>query len=1184
MQEEISFNGFAEQTKIKYFTTFSGQTSDDDSIYYVIADSNNQPLKLVQSSIETIFGLDPLNYNIPLSSLTFGYTIYTGTVVENIVNQIINQDTRTSISNNYFSYINNQIISGNTSNLPNNEFTCVFFEEQFFNDFNLNVKINRSIETLNTLNIYNLPINEITTFTNDTGVLFGKIEAIQVLLDDEGNKIRIPLNKVTVGIFNPSDEIPSVGSVDENGNRIRLNLYENLETINDVNNLQSYASFQSYLTDVQNSPTDLQNSFIPAKYKYTTITNEEGEFILHNIPIGQQTLMVEVDLLKQGLDPEEVALNFFPYSVLDDPNVSEIPHLYFNQFPINIVPSWGEFQTGYTQINLAIVLDLRKWITFFTYPIASIVSNLAEISNAPQDNLPKTLDELFLEGNKNPFLVEIRDMTKPFSIENRPKVELVKIIDILDKNIDLNCAWNQEFKIRANKIEYTTSAFNAFKLPANLYDPYGINTKGQRGVWVGAYQIKNSFPSPELSFHATGYDRNWLPDGTPTQANHFDLTRYDGWTDLGSSPTPGAGIGQKPYEKPWSLTYPAPFVLSKKPTIKNPLKSFDFFGNPLLSPVVIDNNGVSRTYNLTPGEFFLQPRYLDGDLVGGPDSWNTNANGYGLQNYFGVWYGNDFSRQVTKNETWRYEGGHHWGLDWSNGFNSYFTPVDYNKYPQAPSGKPEIRGDFFQRVEAGYAYWLKPPTWPRIKNESWGDHLLDDDYLTYAPHVDNSVYNGYFSYYPSTYTYLEEIHTVMGSRSPWYSKEGCLDIYRIEKPYYTNPPKLPFTPKFAEFLIEQVIFDQSLGNQDDNKKCKARTCDAGGFLSGDKVNCQIWLALGDLNQDPSKDFRQNCEIRFTDRGGRDGLMPKGNIKNIGTTKVTINGQVLTPSQGSKFEFTVQGYPKGIYDPNKILLPANDKYNPRTNSYEGASYLFDFGSILLPRDISGYGGIALPVYKYAVGVQDTPTRYWLTSMIPREVGLGSSKCASVRDQNTRAGVFNFNTFGELVDGVVSAVFINFLVLNPVIGPLIFALNKQLIIDSFNDIRELFNEDSEAYNSGFRKSNNIGVFINGINYCVRNGGGYNCDQNYGPAHFNARGFLPYVGPETEEARRLNLRSDVPIYGASWANDFGNRLVGGAGQSVFQPRRMYENNLKGQGPYLPYFCELFFQGVSFDYSKAF
>jgi hypothetical protein len=225
-----------------------------------------------------------------------------------------------------------------------------------------------------------------------------------------------------------------------------MNLFENLNS----NNITSYGSFQSFLTDTKYSPKDVENDTIPPKYKYTSLTNENGEFVLHGVPVGQQTLMVEIDLLKQGLEPEEVALNFFPYSVLDDPNVSNIPHLYFNQFPINIVPSWGEIQTGYTQVDLAIVLDLRKWITYFTFPISSKIGNPTNISNQAADSTPLILEELRAKGITNPFTVFVRDMTKPFEVANPAKIELVKIIDISDKNLDLKCAWNEEFKIKAS--------------------------------------------------------------------------------------------------------------------------------------------------------------------------------------------------------------------------------------------------------------------------------------------------------------------------------------------------------------------------------------------------------------------------------------------------------------------------------------------------------------------------------------------------------------------------------------------------------------------------------------------------------------------------------------------------------------------------------------------------------------
>ena len=54
--------------------------------------------------------------------------------------------------------------------------------------------------------------------------------------------------------------------------------------------------------------------------------------------------MVEIDLLKQGLTKDEVSLNFFPYPATPNPNIDSVPHIYFRQFSINVVPSGAIFK------------------------------------------------------------------------------------------------------------------------------------------------------------------------------------------------------------------------------------------------------------------------------------------------------------------------------------------------------------------------------------------------------------------------------------------------------------------------------------------------------------------------------------------------------------------------------------------------------------------------------------------------------------------------------------------------------------------------------------------------------------------------------------------------------------------------------------------------------------------------
>ncbi len=881
MQQEINIQGESVRTVIKFFTNLSGQTSDS-AMFFVTTDVNNNPIKLIESQTDLDFELNSKNLNIPVSFTN----VYSGSVVYSERNFVISPAERAKITETYINSIIKTFTEQNKDSKFVLPFSAVFFEEHPFNDYYLNVKINRSIDVLNTLNIYNVPINETPKFQNNTGVLFGKIESIQVLLDDDGNKMKIPLRDAVVGIFNPSDEIPAVGSVDQNGNRISLSLYENLPYNIALDNLKKYASFQSYLTDVNYSKNDFNNEKIPAKYKYTTITNENGEFILQNLPIGSQTLMVEIDLLKQGLNPEEVALNFFPYPTVDDPNVSTIPHYNFNQYPINIVPSWGDFQTGYTQINLSIVLDLRKWVTYYTFPIS-------------HDG--KVIERLYSEGVTNPVTVKIRDMAKPFDFRNPAKVELVKIPDVYDRNLDLYNAWNNELKIKNNIIEFSSTNFNAFKLPANLYDPNGIGTNNQKGVWLGAYQIKVVYPTDQISFQSTGFEGQWYTaDGTnyvENHACHYDLNRTldkntftSNW-DITSSPEEGSGIGKFPYEKPWSLTYPYSYKITKKPETLNPFKAWDSVNDPILG---------TTNYPLTLGQFQLEPRYLDGDLVGGKNPIGTNANGYGLQNYGKIFYGNNFSREVTQNEIWRYEGIDWWQDEFSNGYNYTLTQSDFNKYPNTPNGKPYIDGELWQRLEAGFAYWLRPRGWPRIDSRDvFGDHLLDNEFTPNSDHNNNSVYNSYFSYFKGIYNYLDELTLGLGSKAPWFSKYGKLSCYRIEKPYYLNPKKPPFSTSFVELNFGRLIGSGSRGGGDNYDQFGLTDFEILNF------NDHYFFQANDII------------IRIT---------------NKGTTDVTINGEEIKINDKKEFK---------ISDPNPVvILPANSEYDPISNSYGKARYFLE----------------------------------------------------------------------------------------------------------------------------------------------------------------------------------------------------------------------------------------------------
>lgn len=898
-QEEIQLKSHRKGTLIKYFTTYTGQTSEDGKVSFLIDNPYAIGYTVVDSLSDTFYKRDSRNIFVPSNNST----IFTGTTVIQTT-EAISQITQNKISNKYISEIQQKWVLDvgfNTGNTPQ-PMSYVEFQEIELNDMFVNIQLKRTTDTLDTLNIYNTPIGSQITQESDTGVVFGRLVAQQNILDENGEKHIIPLKNTVIGIFNPSTEFPNVASTDDNGNRLTLNIKENISIGSYFNN-ESYITDFKFLTDTSN----VKN--IPSKYKYTTITNDNGEFILHNIPVGEQTLMFEVNLLKQGLTSDEVALNYFPYPLEESPNVDKIPHYFFRQIPVNVLPVWGSTQTGYTEINIKAQIDLRKWVTYYLCPIA--------YKN-------KTIEEMQADGIFSKLTCAIRDMTKTLDVNARPTVEVVEIQDVYDRNFEQVTEWLNEFKTKKNKVEFLSTRYNVFKLPANLYDPLGINSKGEKGVWLNAYQFKMYYGNKDSAYKATGFERDWIPNFGAACKNHFDLSKN---ADPGSL-YPVGKLGVFPYEKPWTINYPQPYKITKIPSIQNPNKTYDATGAPLE---------------------VTEPVYLDGDLVGAFIPYSESAAGYGLQDISGDLVDNKFSREVTKVGVYKYETVDQWDEQYSNGFTPILdNPVRNN------NGLPEsnvVDGELWQRLEAGFGYWLKPEGWPRIINHAWGDSIINSDHikgLTPPPKF------GPGSYADGIYKRREDILMRFDASMPYY-KFGGLDIYRIVNPKEVLEPLVPPVEKFVKIWVQDLI---SEGRR--------------------PTEPPAWLTVGTYNHSQFNQVNQADLI----------------IQNLGTNRVEISlgSDIQNIEPGGSFHFE-----KCISPQSTFILPANSDYDSSTNSYKKAKYKITFVAVVTDRtnggphdpglgDI-GYGGVIecnLPA-----DIETEIPNYFLVTVVPTIVSMASN---------------------------------------------------------------------------------------------------------------------------------------------------------------------------------------------------
>lgn len=737
---------------------------------YVILNNLNVPIEFhtypnSYSELWTPQAVNTYETNVLLSSVTTNFL--TGYSKTEVFNKILSQSDRTIIQQRFNNNVTN-VITGQTQ-VPINYPTYVFFEEHEIDDLFANIKLTRSYETLDTLQVYNKPINSIPNQEAKTGILFGKLEAIQVLKDEVGNNIRIPLKNVPIGIFNSTENFPAPMSLDNNGDRFFMNIKESSEP-------SQYFDFTAYTEDQKFLKSQSEFLVVPDKFKYTTITNDNGEFVIYNAPVGNQVVVFEVDLFKQGLTKDEIILNNFPFPTNDDSNIGEFPCYFYNQVPVDVVPAWGTSQTGYTELNISVNLDLRKWTTYIFAP--------ASFGN-------EKLETTVSKNVANTFKVQVRDMTNDNFASKI--LEITQIPNDLDRRSGASYLWFNEILEQRQQLEFFKFGCHVLKLPANLYDPNGFRTDtngaptSQRGVWLSAYQL-NAFVNKERCTRSTG----GYSDGTNFWS-HFDVNYFPGAT--ASDTYFGSGIGRFPYEKPWSISYPEPYKIPTKP-IK---KRYDY--------------GSQRTYQ---APFIIEePAYEDGDLVGNvvysPDSI---AGAFGVQSSNGTWFANQISFVATKDYMYKYEKGVRWDEKYANGFEQYWSQSQlgpYTSYPILAGISSVNNGEKYQRLECGYGYFMKYHDWPRIYREDWASDVYFNPSNSQIPYDNSPGTYGPFrtiNYWSNTVYNIDDQNFAFAfdQFKNFKSNKESIDVYRIVNSGLENIniPANFVIPTFARLSCDQT--------------------------------------------------------------------------------------------------------------------------------------------------------------------------------------------------------------------------------------------------------------------------------------------------------------------------------------------------------------------------------------------
>lgn len=344
---------------------------------------------------------------------------------------------------------------------------------------NINVSINQDFDFIEILSLKISQDEAYRRFSSDYGVVVGRVIV--------NNGVGVPNAKVSV--FIPIDDedkldpeifglypFEVVTDKDDEGLSYSLLPSSNKgkdECHSTVGRLESKRQ-------IQDNP---ESEMIYCKYyKFTTTTNDSGDYMIFGLPIGAHNLHVEADLSDIGF------LSQKPYNLISEgsneklfksPNqfknieetVSPVQLKKVSPVSVNVIPFWGDeeqFEIGITRLDVDLLVNIRPTAIFMGSLITDNEKNSINKNCRPRKDLGK-MDEL----TTGPGTIEMIRKTPTGSIE-RYDIDGGQVIDE-------NGVWCYQIPMN---LEYKTTSESGELISSN--DPkIGVATSAEVRFRVG---------------------------------------------------------------------------------------------------------------------------------------------------------------------------------------------------------------------------------------------------------------------------------------------------------------------------------------------------------------------------------------------------------------------------------------------------------------------------------------------------------------------------------------------------------------------------------------------------------------------------------------------------------------------------------------------------------------------------
>ena len=237
------------------------------------------------------------------------------------------------------------------------------------------------VQDYDVFDILSVKINSVDTYkmhNANYGVVVGRVLA--------NNGFGIPNAKLSIFISADSEDgekirdlypFSNTSSKDRNG--VRYNLLPN-EKVNDCHQVVGTFPTKRYALD-----NDVILEVFEKYYKYTTRTNNAGDYLIMGVPVGTHTLHMDLDLSDCGIlsqKPRDFVYKGYTIEQFENPNMfkegttySNLSQIFTQDQVVNVQPFWGNSslgeKIGITRADIDVAFKFEPTCVF----IGSVVSD-----------------------------------------------------------------------------------------------------------------------------------------------------------------------------------------------------------------------------------------------------------------------------------------------------------------------------------------------------------------------------------------------------------------------------------------------------------------------------------------------------------------------------------------------------------------------------------------------------------------------------------------------------------------------------------------------------------------------------------------------------------------------------------------------------------------------------------------